>query len=104
MQRVPLIEQVKNAMSLADAGKLVGVHASQLHRWSSKGVRGVRLRTFLIGGKRKTAPKLIEEFLQALNAPHFIDEETEQLNARRHSDAAEALDAVLKPRKRRHRT
>ena len=38
------------------------VHVSTVHRWRMKGCRGVRLESFLRGGKRMTTREAIERF------------------------------------------
>lgn len=40
-------------------------HLSTLHRWRLRGIRGVRLRTCLIGGRRFTRPEWLHEFVIA---------------------------------------
>jgi hypothetical protein len=40
---------------------------SALARWSSVGIRRVRLRTRLVGGRRYTSAAAVTEFLDALN-------------------------------------
>ena len=40
---------------------------SSLWRWSTRGVRGVRLESFCIGGKRYTTEKAVGRFLSTLN-------------------------------------
>lgn len=42
-------------------------HLSTLHRWRLRGVRGVRLRTCLVGGRRFTRPEWIAEFIDRTN-------------------------------------
>lgn len=37
-------------------------HISSLHRWRSHGVRGVKLETVLIGGRRFTSVEALERF------------------------------------------
>ena len=44
------------------------VHVSTVHRWRMKGVRGVRLETFLRGGIRYTTDEAIERFSAATTA------------------------------------
>lgn len=39
-----------------------------LHRWRTKGIRGVRLETILIGGMRYTSHEAISRFIAAQNA------------------------------------
>ena len=40
---------------------------STVWRWSTRGCRGVKLRTTLIGGQRFTTEKWVAEFLVRLN-------------------------------------
>jgi hypothetical protein len=47
------------------AGKSLGVNT--LHRWASRGVRGVTLRSRLVGGHRMTTRTWLADFLAALN-------------------------------------
>ncbi|MBX3413904.1 MAG: DUF1580 domain-containing protein [Pirellulales bacterium] len=42
-------------------------HVSTLHRWRLRGVRGVRLETTLIGGKRYTSIEALQRFADRLN-------------------------------------
>lgn len=51
------------------AGTLPGrPHLSTLHRWRLRGVRGVKLRTCLIGGRRFTTQRWLDEFIAATSA------------------------------------
>jgi hypothetical protein len=43
------------------------VHANTLFRWCLHGVRGVKLRSVLVGGQRYTTQTWVDEFLAALN-------------------------------------
>jgi hypothetical protein len=57
--------------TLASAARTVPggpVHVSTMHRWRLKGVRGVRLETFLRGGIRYTTDEAIERFFAATTA------------------------------------
>jgi hypothetical protein len=45
-------------------------HLSTLIRWSKRGVRGVRLETLVVGGRRFTSVEAIARFLARLNADH----------------------------------
>lgn len=40
-------------------------HLSTIHRWRLRGVRGVRLRTCLVGGRRFTRPEWLRQFIVA---------------------------------------
>ena len=39
---------------------------STLHRWATRGLRGVRLETIKVGGARMTSREALERFFQAL--------------------------------------
>ena len=43
-------------------------HASTWHRWRLKGVRGVRLETIMVGGRRYTSREALERFSARLTA------------------------------------
>ncbi len=58
-------------ITLAEAARTLpggAVHVSTIHRWRMKGVRGVRLETFLRGGVRHTSREAIERFFDATTA------------------------------------
>lgn len=70
MVAASLTETLKDSISLAKATRLFASppHIATLHRWTTQGVRGVRLQTWIVGGKRVTTPAAVERFLTALNA------------------------------------
>jgi len=39
-----------------------------LHRWRQRGVRGVKLETLLVGGRRYTSKEAISRFIERQNA------------------------------------
>lgn len=43
-------------------------HKSTIHRWRTRGVRGIRLKTCLVAGRRYTRIGWVKEFLDAINA------------------------------------
>jgi len=44
-----------------------GVHVETVRRWASEGIRGARLDTWLIGGRRYTNRLAIDRFMRAIN-------------------------------------
>lgn len=44
------------------------IHKATAHRWRMRGVRGVSLNTFLIGGRRYVKPSDVRAFMAAINA------------------------------------
>jgi hypothetical protein len=63
-------------ITLAEAARLPivqydgrGPNASTLWRWKNKGVKGVRLECWNVGGRVVTTPRAVEQFVRALSAP-----------------------------------
>ena len=48
-----------------------------MHRWAHHGIRGVRLATILVGGRRYTTREAIEQFVAALSKQEDAGSETE---------------------------
>jgi hypothetical protein len=68
-------------------------HVSTLIRWAMRGVRGIRLETVIVGGRRFTSVQAIERFLARLNEPHAV--QPPALSTRKHrrlSQIDEQLD------------
>ena len=58
-------------LTLAEAARTLpggAVHVSTVHRWRLKGVRDVRLETFLRGGIRYTTHEAVARFFAAITA------------------------------------
>ena len=51
-------------ISLNEIAKQLRVHSSTLHRWTRTGVRGRRLPSVLVGGRRYVRISDLEAFLQ----------------------------------------
>lgn len=61
----------ENICTLAKAANSVPggpVHVSTVHRWRLKGVKGIRLETFMRGGVRFTSQEALERFFAASTA------------------------------------
>ena len=61
----------ENPITLAEAARTLPggpVHVSTIHRWRMKGVRGIRLETFLRGGVRRTTNEAVRRFFAATTA------------------------------------
>jgi hypothetical protein len=56
-------------ITLAEAARLLPgrPHSSTLARWALRGVKGVRLETVKVGGRRFTSREAIERFIEAGN-------------------------------------
>ena len=61
---------LETVVSLTEATRFLPgrPHLSTLHRWRLCGVRGVRLETFLCGGKRFTSHEALARFFKATTA------------------------------------
>lgn len=46
---------------------IVGVHVGTVYRWMFNGVRGKRLQSILVGGRRRILDQHLSEFLQLGN-------------------------------------
>ena len=62
MQRITFSDE---RLSLNEVAKHLKVHVATVHRWIFQGVRGKRLKSFLIGGRRYIAVSDLDDFLQA---------------------------------------
>jgi hypothetical protein len=52
---------------LAEFARAIGVHVATVHRWRLRGVRGHRLKTYLLGGRRCVDRVDAIAFLAAVN-------------------------------------
>ena len=52
-------------------GRYVGM--ASLHRWSLTGIRGVKLETLVVGGRRFTSQQAIARFIEAQNLDQASD-------------------------------
>lgn len=57
-----------NDVSFSEVAKRHGVHVGTVWRWYLNGVRGHRLESFLVGGKRRTNWDHVEKFLREINS------------------------------------
>ena len=75
-------------------------------RWSTKGARGIRLETIIVGGKRLTTREMVEAFIKATtesrNASYPITTVVAPTKAREKqmAKAVADLDALLNKKKR----
>jgi len=72
-------------------------HISTLHRWRSRGARGARLESLLIGGRRYTSVEAIQRFLAAgTDEPEDDQKEKYPLSPRDHKehDVERQLDEI----------
>ena len=72
-------------LSLNEVAKQLNVHISTVFRWSFRGVRGRRLKSFLVGGRRYVDADDLAQFLR----PHR--ESRQDVDSRRSEHAQEHL-------------
>jgi hypothetical protein len=65
------------------------VNRSTIYRWSDSGVRGVRLETIQVGGRRMTTHEAIKRFIMEMSKPERIQEVKQQIVSRLHSPKSE---------------
>lgn len=53
--------------TITQAAQILQVHPSTVWRWKLKGVRGIKLKTIVIGGTRYVLEADLNKFLVALN-------------------------------------
>lgn len=95
MATATLTESLKDALTLSQAADFFSPvpHISCIQRWATRGTRGVKLQTWLSGGRRVTTPAAIEQFLIELNRAAETAVNPDDA-ARRSIDAGRALEAI----------
>ncbi len=63
----------KDLISPAAAARLLPSrpHASTVWRWHLRGIKGVRLKTLVVGGRRYTTAAFLEDFVARLSDPGY---------------------------------
>ena len=92
------LTDLDNKMTIAAVAARAGVNPSTAWRWVLRGVGGVRLSTFVLGGKRYTTPQRLARFLRertAVAAGELIGEPSPAAEARRRTREIAAADAEL---------
>jgi hypothetical protein len=64
------LKSVRELLSLREASQLLPgkPHISTLHRWRLRGIRGVKLITVMVGGRRWVHPDALRDFNAAITA------------------------------------
>jgi len=88
----------ESLISLGEAARRLHLHVGTLHRWANVGVRGRRLPSLLIGGRRYVKLCDLEEFLAT---PEAGSPTTDVATERRNGAAQEQLASygLRSPRK-----
>ena len=77
--------------TITQVARLLAVHPSTVWRWKLKGVRGVKLKTVVIGGTRYVLEMDLKAFLAALNGDDITSDDDQEGRA---AMAAARLDAL----------
>jgi len=95
--RQTLTESIQNALTMAQAVDFVPgrPNVSTLWRWATKGVRGQKLFTTIVGGRRMVTLESLERFLLRLNAGNEQEQmEAEPSFERRAKQAVKVLESL----------
>ena len=79
-------------LTLNEVARQLNVHISTVFRWSFRGVRGRRLKSFLVGGRRYVAADDLAQFLRPQQ------ESRQDVDSRRSEHAQEHLRSYGIPR------
>ncbi len=72
---MPIDVENEAVITLSDACRLfppAGVSPATMARWIQRGVRGVKLATFVIGGRRLTSREAVSRFIAAQNVEESV--------------------------------
>jgi len=76
-----VFDDIRDAMiSPRDVARQLRLHISTIHRWMTSGVRGRRLPSRLIGGRRFVIRSDLEEWLSLPEQPMAASDETQRRN------------------------
>jgi len=81
--------------SFPQASKLVQghPHVSTFHRWRLRGIRGVKLETVLVGGRRYVSRESLRRFCEELNAADSHSSESATARSRRREQEKAAAES-----------
>ena len=70
MQSTDWLSKLKDAITFSQAAKLCPTRpaVNQIRRWHERGVRGVKLEAWLVGGKKVTTLNALSKFLSDINS------------------------------------
>ena len=94
MVAASISDALANSISMAEAARLLGCHIKSVWRISTRGVRGVKLETWMKSGRRVTTRSAVDSYLADLNSDHSpITGEVSEAE-RRGVESGRALDAL----------
>ncbi len=88
------IDLERDRLTLTEAAQLLAKDLSTIWRWCLRGVRGRKLASFVIGGRRYVYRDDLDDFLAAQNADDPRPAQPTQKSKRRNAAAAKKLDAL----------
>jgi len=74
--------QLSERLTVNQVAQHLNVHAATVYRWTFQGVRGKRLRSFLIGGRRYVALADLEHFLRPEDQAQTVSEDESRRSKR----------------------
>ena len=90
-----IIDLDAERISINAAAKRLGLHVGSIFRWASRGVRGRKLPTILVGGRRFVLVSDLEEMLSAINS-ESTSPVARPMSPNQRAEAAEReLDRIL---------
>ena len=72
----------EGALTPTETAKLLGVHVATVYRWLYRGVRGRKLKSVLVGGRRRIFESELDAFLSAEVPSAEVVDATRMLKAR----------------------
>jgi hypothetical protein len=76
-------------------------HISTLHRWRLRGIRGVRLETCLIGGKRFTTKEALDRFFESVTTVAEGNRTNQKTISERRQKQIDSAEQALEQRLRK---
>ena len=80
----------ENRLSLTQLAKREGVATPTTWRWAQRGIKGVRLETINVGGRRFTTTEAFARFVEATTAAAQGGQQPPASRTNRQRDAAQA--------------
>lgn len=85
---------LEDRLTLAQLAREEGVHLSTIWRWTLRGVRGVKLGCFSVGGRRFTTRQAHRRFAEACTAAATPDAPLARTNRQRDAAISKAERAL----------
>ena len=86
----------ESRLSLAELARREGVAVSTVWRWALRGIRGTKLQTFNVGGRRWTTEESFGRFVEATTAAANGEEIQPRTNRQRESNVRRAEKDLAK--------